>query len=85
MIVGIFLYYIWILLCALLFHIVLRCTYEDKSYTKRVQYPIWLYATAVVVSLVPGVNIIGFIALCLYIADRLSCGFYFKHFLLKKI
>lgn len=85
MILGIFLYYIWVLLCALLSYIILRCTYIDLSFEERVRYPVWLYAVHLVVMWVPGVNIIGFIVYCFYINYLLYHNYIIKHFLFKKL
>lgn len=85
MILGILLYYIWVLLCALLSYIILRCTYTDKSLAERVRHPVWLYAVHLAVMWLPGVNIIGFIAYIAYINILLHNGYIIKYFLFKEL
>lgn len=85
MIGGIFLYYLWILVSFLGFYILLRCTYEDSKYTKKVKFPIIAYFGAFLVSVIPVFNIIAGAGVFVYLFINYYDGeYYYKIFLFKE-
>jgi L-asparagine transporter-like permease len=84
----ILLYYVWVVVFLYLSYVILFCSYEQRYSTdeegEKVKYPLFLYILAVIIALLPFVNVIGIVLLCLYMHDMADRGVEFRTFLFKK-
>lgn len=83
MILGIVLYWLWVVLALYLSYVLLFCTYDDD---KRVKYPLYMFVAAFVVAFVPGINIVQTIVVVIALCVRHKEKEYtYKTFLFKKV
>lgn len=83
--IGILLYYLCIIIAWFPMYLLLICAYEDEKFENKVKYPLWLYISCLIGSLVPAVNLIEGICLFVYIVvSKNAHDLYIKHWLFKK-
>ncbi len=82
------LYYIWVAIFLYLSYVILFCSYKQIYRTgnkiEKVKYPLFLYVLALVTALIPFINVLCTVALCIYMYEEADRGVEFRTFLFKK-
>ena len=72
MIVGIFLYWVWVVLSLILTYIMLNCVYaytdDGKKSDERCEYPAWCWLVLIVYPFIPVLNVVGFVFFCIMLS-----------------